>query len=75
MRGSPSHTAPGDGGGSHAQGWGRRGRGQGGAEGRGWGSQLPGLIGDIIVIIIYNLLLKPHQESAFAACTVQAGVK
>ena len=56
-------------------GGGRGGGGQGGAERQGWGIQLTGLIGDLIVIIIYNSILNPRQESVFTACTIQAGVK
>lgn len=51
------------------------GRGPGGAEGWSRGFQLPGLIGDIIVIIIYNLHLNPRQERVFTVCPIQAGVK
>lgn len=46
---------------------------------QGWkggrGFQLTSLIGDIMVIIIYNLFLNPRQESVFTASAIQAGVK
>lgn len=60
------------------RGWGQRVRtrqGQKAERGRGRGFPLTSLIGDIMVIIIYNLFLNPRQESVFAACTIQAGVK